>query len=223
SHGVAPVADSWYSPTDALRQDLESSIPQFPYDPARAQALLAEAGWTRGADGTLVYGATGQPFEIELRSNAAEGIEREQSVVGDNWQTIGARVTYNIVPVARQGDNEYQSVFPGAYLFFSGAPSYWSFRMHSRQISSPENRWSGRNRGGYSNPRVDAVLDQLVATVDARARLPLHRQLLQEQMGDVSVMPLYWFVNPLLAVKAVKVPPVAGGEVTANFFDWDKV
>jgi hypothetical protein len=42
-------------------------------------------------------------------------------------------------------------------------------------------------------------------------------------MGDVSVMPLYWFVNPLLAVKAVKVPPVAGGEVTANFFDWDKV
>ena len=41
-------------------------------------------------------------------------------------------------------------------------------------------------------------------------------------MGDVAVMPLYWFVNPILAVKAVRVPPVAGGEVTANFFNWDK-
>src|SRR5205085_1220065 len=45
SLGLAPISDSWYRPGDASRPDVESAIPQYPYDPARAQQLLAEAGW----------------------------------------------------------------------------------------------------------------------------------------------------------------------------------
>src|SRR5205814_736553 len=45
--GMAPPADSWLVPGSALRAALEPSIPQFAYEPARAQQLLAGAGWTR--------------------------------------------------------------------------------------------------------------------------------------------------------------------------------
>src|SRR5439155_1363658 len=51
--GLAPVADSWYRPTDPLRAPLQTSIPQYPHDPARAQQLLGPAGWARGPDGVL--------------------------------------------------------------------------------------------------------------------------------------------------------------------------
>ena len=34
THGLAPVADSWVYPGDPRRAELESWIPQFPYDPA---------------------------------------------------------------------------------------------------------------------------------------------------------------------------------------------
>lgn len=222
SHGLAPIADSWYSPTEALRKVLDPDLPRFPFDPNRAQALLAEAGWGRGPDGLLVHRQTGDRFEIELRANHDPGVEREMNAVADGWKAVGAAVELNVVPVARQADREYAATFSGGYLFFSAGPPYYSFRLHSREVPTAETRWVGRNRGGYNNPRVDALLDQLVVTIEPEARLRLHRELLQEQMGDIAVMPLYWHLAPLLALSTVKIPAVAAGEVTANFFEWGR-
>src|SRR5438093_656147 len=39
---------------------------KYPYDLARAERLLTDAGWTRGADGSLMP-ALGQRFPIEVR------------------------------------------------------------------------------------------------------------------------------------------------------------
>src|SRR5207248_5649784 len=55
SQGIAPIADSWYAPNDPVRNDVEPYIPQFPYDLNRAQQLLAQVGWVRGPDGSLVH------------------------------------------------------------------------------------------------------------------------------------------------------------------------
>src|SRR5207248_11311145 len=49
--GLGTVADSWIAPTDEIRPQVEASIPKYPYDPARAQQVLAQVGWVRGADG----------------------------------------------------------------------------------------------------------------------------------------------------------------------------
>lgn len=221
SQSVTPIADSWISPLDALRAQVETAVPQFPFDRDRAWQLLAEAGWGRGPDGLLVHSVTGEHFEVELRANQGGGSERELNVIAENWKAMGAQVTLNLVPVARQQDNEYRATFPGGYLFFSGAAAYLSSRLHSSQIAIPERRWQGRNRGGYSNSQVDSLLDRLVATIDPDQRLVLHRELLREQMGDVPVMPLYWFVDPLPLRAGVRVGAVPKGEVTANFFEWN--
>src|SRR5437870_6506331 len=44
TQGLAPTADSWYPPTSGVRKELETAIPQFLYDPARARQLLGEVG-----------------------------------------------------------------------------------------------------------------------------------------------------------------------------------
>jgi ABC-type transport system substrate-binding protein len=93
--------------------------------------------------------------------------------------------------------------------------------MHSRAIAAPANRWAGRNGGGYSNALADALQDRLVVTIDPNEQLALQRQLLQEMMGQVAFMPLFWDVELALVTKGVT------GDVTAvemgwNLFTWDK-
>ena len=222
TQGLAPIADSWFPPDDALRPQLADAIPQFPYDPTRAQQLLAEAGWTRGPDGVLVHGQTGERFEVELRGNQAGALDSQMNVIADGWKAVGAQVNFNVVPTARVSDAEYAAQFPGGYVWFLGAPSLTENRLHSRQIATASNRWAARNRVGYNNPRVDSLLDRLVTTIDAGARLQLHRELLQEQMGDVAIMPLYWDVAPLIMAKGVSGPIGGGGRVIPNFFGWRK-
>src|SRR5581483_10770792 len=73
TQGIAPIADSWIPPDHALRKDVESAIPQFPYDPARARQLLEEVGWVPGPDGVLVHSQTGEPFDLVLRLALAQG------------------------------------------------------------------------------------------------------------------------------------------------------
>ncbi|MEA2641594.1 MAG: peptide/nickel transport system substrate-binding protein [Chloroflexota bacterium] len=217
---AAPIADSWFNPRDAIRPDVDSAIPQFPYDLARAQQLLRDAGWTRGADGTLVNGQTRDHFEIELRGNQAGGIEKRLNVVADGWKAVGADVQLNVVPTARASDAEYASTFPGGFVFFSQGRLFWQNRLHSSSIAAPANRWTGRNRGGYRNPRVDTLLDQIVVTIDPRLRVPLQRQLLQEQLGDVALMPLYWEVTPVVTVQGITGPIGGQDDVISNFFGW---
>src|SRR5437899_10579195 len=45
SYGLAPAADSYFPAEHPLRAELEPWIPQFPYDVARASALLEDSGW----------------------------------------------------------------------------------------------------------------------------------------------------------------------------------
>lgn len=220
--GVASAADSWLPPTDALHAELAQSIPQFPYDLARAQQLLADAGWARGPDGVLVDGQSGERLEIELRGYEGVGIEKQLAVVADGWKGAGAQGNIVIVPVALQADLEYAAKNSGVVVQVLGGPSYYENRLHSKLIAGPANRWTGRNRLGYSNPRVDELLDRLVVTIDRPQWLALHGQLLQEQMGEVPMLPLYWEVSPVIMGNGVAGPIGGNGDVINNFIAWDR-
>jgi peptide/nickel transport system substrate-binding protein len=222
TEGLSPTADSWLSPSDPLRKDVEASIPQYPYNVDRAQRLLAEAGWLRGGDGVVVRQDTGERFELEVRNRPGSATERELVVVADYWKAVG--VVANVVPGApsRVTDREWLATYPGVQLSrLETEDAYNTRRLHSRAIAAPANRWAGRNGAGYSNPVADALQERLVVTIDRVGQLTLHRQLLQEVMGEVAIMPLFWDTELVLATKGVK------GEVTAtetgwNLFTWDK-
>jgi len=220
--GVAPTADSWYSPSHPLRPQLESSIPQFPYDLSRARQLLAEAGWTPGPDGVLVNAETGERFETAIMSKRGTGAERALGAIADGWKQVGVQAEFDILTVANQDDREYQSRRPGPYFTSPSGINFYDNRLNSDAITRAENRWTGTNRGGYSNPAVDALLNKLAVTIDERERLPLHRELLREQMTDVALMPLLWEVQPLLVRKGVTGPRMSGNEGTIQIYQWDK-
>ncbi|MBM2811221.1 MAG: hypothetical protein HW416_1980 [Chloroflexi bacterium] len=71
----------------------------------------------------------------------------------------------------------------------------------------------------YASPKLDAILDRLVATISPAERLPLHRELLQEQMGNLADMPLYWHYQPFFVTRGVRG---RRKRQRLEFFEWDK-
>jgi peptide/nickel transport system substrate-binding protein len=202
---------------------VESAIPQLAYDPVRAQALLAQTGWTRASDGNLV-GPTGERFETELWGLTGQSfsLERQLSIIADGWKGLGAHIEFGAIPPARLREAQYVAEHPGP-LFTSFAARQFSVdRLYSEAIPSAANRWSGFNRGGYSNPAVDEMFERLTVTIDEGQRVAIMRQMLQDVMGNVVLMPLYWEVVPTLMVRGVSGPKHVGTDTTRSIFQWDK-
>jgi len=220
ANGMAPTADSFVAPNSALRAAVDRSIPQYPYDPARAGQLLAGVGWTRGSDGTLVN-SSGERFETELRASSIDE-QKLMSAIVSQWKEIGAQVAEITIPPARASDREYGATYAGGLLSAGSLDILLSGRASTREIRSAANRWTGRNRSGYSNPRLDALVDRTAVTINPEERTAILGQLAQAQMGDLIEMPLFWSVRPVLQLKGVKSHAGAGSATTVNFYLFDK-
>jgi peptide/nickel transport system substrate-binding protein len=209
TQGFAPLADSYVAPDDPLRAQVESVISRYPYDLTAAARLMAEAGWTRGPDGVLMHNETGDRFEGEVWGSPELTNREEPTVLADQWNALGTRLTPYIIPVARINDRELAANSPLFTVSGGQAATTWYTpdRLHSRFVAGPANAWGGRNKFGYANPQVDDLLDRLQATIDNRARTDLHRQLLEEESRDVAFFPLFWEVVPVFAARGVKPSP----------------
>jgi peptide/nickel transport system substrate-binding protein len=216
TYGFSEVADSWIARNDERRPQVEDAIRQWPYDPARAQQLLAQAGWARGSDGVLVHQPSGERFELEIRATQAGDSQKFLNVLGDDWKALGVQPTLYEIPAALTSNNEFRATLSGI-THVSGAVNNAS-RFHSRNNASAENRWVGV-RGGYVNPRQDALADRVDTAITAADRVSSLRELLQEVTTNLPLIPLYWGIDSGFTVAGVT------GVTTSsawNAAEWDK-
>lgn len=219
--GLAPLADSWIPPHHAVRRDAETFIPKFPYDPGRAQQLLTQVGWDRASDGMLVHRDTGDRFQIEVSGQQRAIIEKQQLIIADHFKRIGVEANVLVWPPSLNNDRQYESTRPGLVLGSIGAVRFFYDRaLHSAETTSNENRWSTRNKGGYSNPASDRLLDALSSTIDNRQRTALIQQAVEVQIRDLPIMPFFWELDPVLALATVGIPP--GLTAVAHVWEWQK-
>ncbi|HEX3169010.1 MAG TPA: ABC transporter substrate-binding protein, partial [Burkholderiales bacterium] len=59
----------------------------------------------------------------------------------------------------------------------------------------PKKGMGTANRGRYSNPKMDALLEQALATVDDAKREKLLQQATELGVGDLGIIPLHHQVN----------------------------
>ena len=220
AHGFGPLADGWYRPDEPRRAEL--AIPQFPYDPSSAPALLASVGWRRGGDGILIHERTGEQFRVEIWANVAASWDKLGYAVAEDWKPLGVDAQVHPIPPARTGDREYESGHTGVFVTNVNEEQFFVNRLHSSRIPSVATRWVGNNRGGYKNPEVDVLYDRLVATLNPRDRAPIERELVRLVMGGLVMMPFYWETLPVLKLKGVKDHRLKTGNNTWFFFNWDK-
>lgn len=189
--GRQPVADGGVHPRDRM---YDSDLPKYPFDPARAAALLEEAGWRPGADG-IRRNAAGERLSLELMTTAGNRArEQVQQILAGMWKAVGveARIR-NEPPRIFFGETVSKRRFGGLALFawISSPENVPRSTFHSDEIPRPERNWSGQNYTGYRDAEVDRLIEEIPVTLEPEARRPLWSELQRRIATDLPALPLW--------------------------------
>lgn len=148
-------------------------------DPARARALLAEAGFPNGFKLTIHTTAGRYPSDTQQAEAVAQMLSR-----------IGIQTEVAALPVAIFFVNARKH----AYTFNIVS---WGFSTGDTYLLVRETlHGSGaENYGGYRNPLVDQALDQARTETDPARRHGLIAQAQRLAVADVAVVPTHYQVN----------------------------
>jgi peptide/nickel transport system substrate-binding protein len=178
----------------AIDPSYDEDIKPWPYDPARARELLAQAGYKLDPDGIMVR-SDGTRLSLELLAAAGNGdFSLLQQVMQSQLKQIGVE----IVPkseVAKEiwGVTVPRRVFKGLVLgTWARCPDCLPLlEFGTANIPRETNGFAGSNYTGYSNPALDAVLTNAVAEFDPAKRQVMWNEIQATLADDLPQIPLY--------------------------------
>jgi peptide/nickel transport system substrate-binding protein len=222
NEGLGAVAEAQIATSDAAFPEIDRGLVKHPYDPARAVALLAEAGWRRDAAGMLV-GPAGQTLDLDVMSIAAQ--TRAATIIADNWKSVGANAVPNILPAARERDRELRTSFSSTQLSQRGL-TINDFVFITDEMPRPETGFVESNRGSFADPDVDRFHRLARTALDERQRHDATVRMHQRISELEAYAPLFYSVEVLAARNRLKGPVGNHGSqigITWNAFEWDVV
>ena len=195
-----PVAASFINPKDA---GYAPDIAPYPFDLARAQALLDQAGYSRMVNGVR-QNTAGQRLSFEFGTTAGNRIrETVQQVLQAQWRRAGIEVRIRNEP-ARVffGETTRTRKFQLAmYAWISAPQSVPRTTLHSESIPTAENAWAGQNQPGIRNAEMDALIDTIERELDADKRKVLWARMQRIYVDEAWVMPLFFRADPFVVPK----------------------
>lgn len=202
--GKQEVADGPVNPLDPM---FAPGTPRHAFDPARARALLDEAGFTDIRNGVR-HNAKGEKLSFEFGTTAGNRTrEQVQQVLQSQWRQIGveARVR-NEPPRTFFGDTMRMRRFGGLamYAWVSAPQSVPRSSLHSDQIPSAANGWSGQNTPGYRNSEMDRLLDAAEIELDPARRRALFAGIQRLYAEDLPALPLYFRTDAFVLPRQLK-------------------
>lgn len=180
---VAKVLHGQGRPTGALLSPLLDGSPpeldkRLPYDPAKARALLAEAGYPNGFSVTL------DCVNIAFRENVCQAATAMLTQVGIR-ATLHSSPTNQFFPKLSQASASFIE------FGFTPQPDPWSTLnalFHSKGAGTGTGIF---NAGRYSNPKLDTLIDNIRTEPDLtrrRAQIGVALRLIGD---DLPFIPLY--------------------------------
>jgi peptide/nickel transport system substrate-binding protein len=163
----------------------DSLRPQTP-DVARAQALLAEAGYA-DADGDGYLERDGQPLTFTLISYPQRpALTPMAEIIQASLRDIGIQVTIEITEQINE-----RLAQPG----WDGAMYFNNMAATGDPYGSLVNFYTtggAANRGAYHNPAIDAEIRALGPIVDREERLARACRISQLLLDDAAILPLVY-------------------------------
>jgi peptide/nickel transport system substrate-binding protein len=189
--GHQPVADSFVNPLDA---GYSADTPHYAYDPARAGALLDEAGWTAQAGGVR-QNAQGQKLSFELMTTSGNRTrELVEQVLQSQWRKIGVDVRVKNEPArVLFGETVPHRDFDMAmYAWISAPENVPRSTLYSSEIPDAANGFAGQNAAGFKSAEMDKLIDALEVELDPAKRKVLWARAQQVYATELPTLPLYF-------------------------------
>jgi peptide/nickel transport system substrate-binding protein len=202
-HGF--LSDTYTNPNQEYHAKVDREITKYPPDPRRVQQLLQEAGFTRGTGGAWVSPA-GEAFDLPMwYTGGTTQFEQENAIMANQLKQHGINASAQLFATGRS--REERANLPGI-IASSGGGDTGFLSYQSSDIPTAETRWSGGNRGAYSNPEFDRLAAAFEGAVDPDERLRLTIGMEKIASQDLPGIFLYYHSRVWAHVASLKGPKV---------------
>lgn len=172
------------------------------YDPARAKALLAEAGWPDGFAMSVV--CTNDRYVNDASICQALGQAWSRIGIAMKVETYPSNVFF---PRARPPGAEFPMMLLGWGSSSTGdSTGALTGLVHSYD---KERGLGAYNFGMYSNTAIDQLIREATSTMDRDARLVLMRKAMRAAMDDAALIPLHAQMTAIATRKGIVYDPRA--------------
>ncbi len=217
------LADSMVPSNSELGRAADQAVVKYPYDPRRTEQLMAEAGFQKGADAIYASPSQGR-LAVSLSTTSGGGFETEMTIMASGWRTAGFDIQENVLPASQARDPEIASSFPGLSTRSTAMGEPALLGMVTSAIPRPENRWRGPNRGGWSNPDYDRLVEAFSLTLDPQERASQLARLVRIFSEDLPAISLYFPSQAFVHPAALSGPRLvaADSNMLWNVQDWEQ-
>jgi peptide/nickel transport system substrate-binding protein len=166
-----------------------------PYDPEGAKRLLAEAGYPDG-------------FAVTLSATNNRYVNDEQlaQAVAQMLARIGIQIRVAAFPVNVYLPKGAKGDFAFAMLGWGSFSADLALRSLVATADAKKG-FGAFNWSGYSNPKLDEMLERAFATVDEKGREALAREAMRTAMRDYAVIPLHHQVSTWAMKRSLTYAP----------------
>jgi peptide/nickel transport system substrate-binding protein len=169
------------------------NVPQYNHDPDKARELLDAAGYRE---------VNGVRFHITMKTSINENTRLMAAVMQQQLREVGIVLDIRSFEFA----TFFADVTHGAFQLYglrwiggNEDPDIFSLCFSSSRF--PPN---GANRGYYSNPKVDALIDQARREVDPKLRKPIYAEIQRILAEELPYIDLWYLDNVLVHNKRVR-------------------
>lgn len=200
THGTGTVATE---DIPSFMWAYDRDVPTYRYDPARARALLREAGWEPGPDGTLAK--NGQPLALTLVLRQGAVGDAAMSVMVQSWlRAVGMHVSIKAYPGSTLFALGPAGVLnPGKYdIDISGFSSAYD-PDDSVQFACANRPPNGFNWTRYCSPEMDRLQHEAISTNDRAARKAAYAKVETQLATDVPQ--IFFYYQPAIEAVATRL------------------
>jgi peptide/nickel transport system substrate-binding protein len=169
------------------------SVPAYDHDVNKANQLLDAAGYPA---------VNGVRFHITMKTSDNENTRLMVAVMQQQLREAGIALDIRSFEFATFFSDVQHGAFQMYGLRWIGGnedPDIFEYAFDSAKF--PPN---GANRGYYSNPKVDALIDEARRAVDPNVRKPLYAEVQRILAEDVPYIDLWYLDNVLVHTRRVQ-------------------
>jgi peptide/nickel transport system substrate-binding protein len=170
-----------------------ADVAAYPHDPEKARQMLDAAGH-QARDGVR--------FHLTMKTSTEESTRLLAAVLQQQLRDVGIALDIRTFEFA----TFFADVTSGAFQVYSlrwiggnQDPDIFELCFHSNRFPP-----KGANRGFYSNPRVDQLIDEARRETDQNARKRLYAEVQEVLAQDEPYINLWYFDNVLVHTRRVR-------------------